>query len=458
MVWSLTPDGTVDFVNQRWLEYTGLRIDEALANSASIVHPDDLPRVIETWLVNKAAGTSDEDEMRLRRADGEYRWCLVRTVPLKDGQGEIVKWYGTSMDIEDRKRADEALRQREFELAEAQRVARLGNWSFDIATGAVRWSDELYRIFDVEKAGFGGSHESFRSRIFPEDQPGVLRANSKAKTDGRSFEIEYRIGMKGGGMKHIREIGYASKDGNGVVSSLFGTAQDITEQKRAENALREAASQLQALSRRLVEVQEAERKDLARELHDRVGQSLTALNINLEILRQGLSREDASIRARLEDSAALVETSMQSIGNVLSELRPQMLDDFGLLAALDWHAKQFSARTGIGVSVRVSKPYEPMAAERKIVLFRIAQEALNNVAKHAAASSVGIQLECRATEHVMSVTDDGVGLRVGGEPAEGASRGLGMVTMRERAQVVGGAVRIESLPERGTRLTVTIPR
>src|SRR5882762_4875524 len=110
MVWTLQPNGTVDFVNQRSLDYTGLSLEEQLADPTRAVHPEDLPRVMEKWLADMAAGEPSEDEMRMRRADGEYRWFLVRTAPLRDEQGNLVKWYGLSIDIEDRRRAEDDLR------------------------------------------------------------------------------------------------------------------------------------------------------------------------------------------------------------------------------------------------------------------------------------------------------------------------------------------------------------
>src|SRR5258705_8572639 len=113
MAWSVLPDGAVDFVNQRWLEYTGLSFKEALEGATHTVHPEDLPAVMEKWSVDMAAGKPCEYELRLRRADGEYRWFLIRTVPLRNEQGHIVKWYGTSTEIEDRKRAEDALRRSE---------------------------------------------------------------------------------------------------------------------------------------------------------------------------------------------------------------------------------------------------------------------------------------------------------------------------------------------------------
>src|ERR1700687_2413810 len=128
MAWSLSPDGAVDFVNQRWLEYTGFSLEEALEKATGIVHPDDLPRVMERWLVDMAVGKACEDEMRLRRADGEYRWFLVRTVPLRNEQGNIVKWYGASTDIEDRKRAADALRESEVKFRQLAEHIREGFW------------------------------------------------------------------------------------------------------------------------------------------------------------------------------------------------------------------------------------------------------------------------------------------------------------------------------------------
>jgi len=126
MAWSLLPDGALDFINHRWLEYTGLTLQEALKQAKGTIHPEDLSRVMEKWGRDMAAGNLSEDEMRLRRADGEYRWFLIRTVPLRDEQGNIVKWYGTSTDIEDRKRAEDTLRRNQaFFAAEAQRISGL---------------------------------------------------------------------------------------------------------------------------------------------------------------------------------------------------------------------------------------------------------------------------------------------------------------------------------------------
>jgi signal transduction histidine kinase len=236
-------------------------------------------------------------------------------------------------------------------------------------------------------------------------------------------------------------------------------ASEMTRELReSEKELRASAEQLQAMSRRLVELQESERRQLARELHDRVGQNLTALSISLDILRTQLSHNGSEVlRSRLDDAGALLEATAGSIENVMSELRPPMLDDYGLLPALQWYANEFSRRTGIEVAVAGDEGMERPTQASEIALFRIVQEALNNVAKHAHASHVQIALEHTGTEFMMSISDDGVGLDAGPAPASKRRQGLGMVTMRERTQAVGGRFEIGAAADRGTRVVVRIP-
>ncbi len=222
--------------------------------------------------------------------------------------------------------------------------------------------------------------------------------------------------------------------------------------------LRASTEQLQALSRRLVDIQETDRRQFSRELHDRIGQNLTALSINLDILKTQLSNnESAEFRSRLDDSAALLESTAGAVENVMSELRPPMLDDYGLLPALQWYGKQFSNRTGIRVEVHGDERMERQTPAVEIALFRIAQEALNNIAKHAHAGSVDVRLERSGGQFVMSVSDDGVGIDAASSADSTRRPGLGMVTMRERTQAIGGHFEIVAAPGGGTRVVARIP-
>ena len=457
MAWSILPDGTLDFVNQRWLEYTGLSLEEALEEVNHTVHPEDLPSVMEKWVVDMAAGEPCEYELRLRRADGAFRWFLIRTVPLRDEQGHIVKWYGTSTDIEDRKRAEDALRESEEKFRQLAENIREVFW---MTTPAM---DELLYVSPAYESVWGRSVESLRQRprsfmeaIHTEDRERVVGILERQRE--RGFEVEYRVVRPDGSVRWVRDRGSPVKNQAGKVYRIVGVAEDITERKHAGDALRRSAAELQALSRRLVELQESERRQLSRELHDRVGQNLTALEINLDILQTGLASHGSDeVRARVADSAALLEATMDTIENVMSELRPPMLDDHGLAAALDWHARNFSMRTGIAVAVRGGEPVVRPALQVEIALFRIAQEALNNVAKHARARRVEIALDHANSECVMSVQDDGIGFDDAAIASDKPKPGLGMVTMRERAQAVGGHFEVRALPGRGTQLTVRAP-
>jgi signal transduction histidine kinase len=159
----------------------------------------------------------------------------------------------------------------------------------------------------------------------------------------------------------------------------------------------------------------------------------------------------------VDDSGALLESTIETIANVMYELRPPMLDDHGLAAALDWHARGFSTRTGITVAVRGTYPPERLPPQVEIALFRIAQEALNNVAKHARARRVEIALDHANGECTMSVQDDGIGFDGVVATRDKPNPGLGMVTMRERSQAIGGRFEVRTLPGGGTRLTVRVP-
>jgi signal transduction histidine kinase len=233
-----------------------------------------------------------------------------------------------------------------------------------------------------------------------------------------------------------------------AVDKSDGQAQLIARQ----NEKLEAAK----ISRRLVEVQESERRTLANALHDLVGQKLTALNINLNIVKsESACAITGKSGTRLDDSLKLVEETIESIRDVMAELRPAVLDDYGLTAALRWYAEQFSKRTGVATTVIEQGPGRlPVAAEE--ALFRIVQEALANVAKHARAEHATVTLAVTAQASCLTIADDGCGFDSAVHQQPAREHGWGLMIMRERAAAVGGELSVESAPGHGTQIIVRL--
>jgi signal transduction histidine kinase len=231
----------------------------------------------------------------------------------------------------------------------------------------------------------------------------------------------------------------------------------IGERDRKMLELRDSEERLRELSRRLIEIEESERRNINRELHDRVGQNLSALNLNLEIIRGQLSLDALhAVGPRLDDMQRLLGMTSGQVRDVMAELRPAALDDYGLLAALRTYAEPFSQRIGIPVDVQGVELSPRLPPAMETALFRIVQEALSNVAKHAQARKVKVVLAVTPQRVKLTVADDGVGFDAG-RPSQDTPT-YGIVTMRERAEAAGARLQIESAPGKGTRVEVEIAK
>ncbi len=234
--WSARPDGSVDFINQRFLEFTGRSMEDMLGwGWGSLVHPDDLPGYVGEWQAAVATGEPMEGEVRVRRVDGEYRWLLIRNVPLRDELGNIVNWYGTAIDIEERHRAEDALRRSETYLSEAQRLSHTGSFGWCVSTGEINWSEETFRIFQYDPST-KPTIELILQRVHPEDASSFKETVARASQDGKDFEHEYRLVMPDGAVKHVHVVARAEREESGEIE-FVGAVMDTTERKRAEKKL-----------------------------------------------------------------------------------------------------------------------------------------------------------------------------------------------------------------------------
>jgi PAS domain S-box-containing protein len=294
-----------------------------------------------------------------------------------------------------------------------------------------------------------------------EDEWGLARAVKEGKTSlNRMMNIETFDGQE----KTILNSAVPIRDKSGEIIGAISVNQDITELKGVESQVKkllqsvsQKQKELRALGARLAEVGEEERRRLVRELHDRVGQNLTALGINLNILRANLPADAAAKMSKfVEDSLRLVTETVGDIRNLMAELRPPVLDEYGLLAALRWYGEQFSQRTGLNTVVQGDETMPRLPSETEIALFRIAQEALTNVAKHARASRGAVTLRRAGERTVLTIADNGVGFAPQASQASGAGSKWGILIIHERVEAIGGHVRIESEPGKGTRIIVEL--
>src|SRR5579864_9177312 len=243
IVWSTLPDGSNTYANKRFVEYLGLSAEEVAGwNWTAVIHAEDVEGILTRWRACLVTGEVFEYETRVRGADGEYRWMLHRKVPLRDANGNIVKWYGSSMDIHERKTAEEALRSSQAYLAEAQRLSQTGSFGWRPESGEIVWSDETYRIFEYDHAA-KPTIDSLVQRVHPEDRPGFLKVIEGASAGATQFEHTYRLLQPDGSVKHVHALAHALQDASGN-REFVGAATDVTSIKRAEAELRTSEAYL----------------------------------------------------------------------------------------------------------------------------------------------------------------------------------------------------------------------
>ncbi len=467
MVWTAAGDGRVDFVNGRILEYTGLTSAELHGCGwKAVVHPDDWGPCMANWSRALQTGERSENEMRLRRADGAFRWHHGSGVPLLGADGRVSRWYGICTDIEDQIRSAQILEttvaERTRELRETQgRLREI----IDNQPECVKLLDRQGRLLEMNAAGLRMVEVEDAKLVLGQCVYGLVAAEHRdAFRDltervcrGERGHLEFEmIGLKGTRRWLETHAVPFREEATGELR-LLGITRDVTDRRRTERALRESTADVRRLMDRLVAAQESERRRLADDLHDLIGQNLTALGIDLTTLKQHLpAGADPACGERVDTMRSLVEKTIDAIRGVMTDLRPPALEEFGLAPALRWYVAEFSERTGMKASLSMPGVDHRLPRDAELALFRIAQEALTNAAKHSAGSAVHVGLTENAGRLRLSVEDDGRGFAdpVGARRARRG--GWGLPAMRERAEAHGGRLTIE-FPGRGTRLVVEIP-
>lgn len=373
----------------------------------------------------------------------------------------------------ERRRAEEALRAKDQEqrelfrqltlertrLLEAQLVAKVGSWETDFDTQIVQWSLETYRIFDVVPEQFQPTHQRFLEMVHPEDRAAVDAAFLKSGTQTGVFRIEHRILPRGGGIKFVEERWKVVDSDAGTGRRAIGTCQDITHRHAIEETLRVTGAQLREFARRLQVVREEERTAVAREIHDVLAQELTRLKLDLSWLERRLRQPVSDVTRndllqKVSSMMELADVTIESVQRLATELRPVVLDSLGLGPAIQWLAEEFQNHNGIPCEVSLGTDIPLMERAQATALFRIVQECLTNVVRHAGAQRVEVSLGLHEGNLCLQISDNGCGI----SPAALLDfRSIGLLGMRERAALLGGETQIQRLVAGGTQVRVTMP-
>lgn len=458
--------------NQKALELFGCGREQLIGNTPSAFSPPQQPNGSDSqeaavertrlalegqtlhfeWQHLRFDGTPFEAEITLSRLEiaGEaHLLALVR-------------------DVTEHKRAEEALRDSEQRYKDFISYSNEGVWRVGLEQpipidlpeeeGFQRLMQYGYtaecNLAHARNFGYSTPEEMvgirLRDLVLSSDQGRLESLRSAARGGWRSRTVEFRGLDKAGNLKHILRTEIPIVE-NGMLVHIWGMTRDISERKRAEEELQRSLEQLRALAARLQSIREEERKRVAREIHDQLGQALTAIKIDLSSLVHDLP---ADKKQESESVLNLIDQTIQSVRRISTELRPGILDDLGLVAAVEWVGEEFEARTR--TKCRLDLPQEDIIIdqERATALFRILQETLTNVARHANATQVNIRLTQEEGGLNLEIRDNGEGFS---EEKLSAGRTLGILGMRERALLLGGELIISGVPGQGTVVSVRIP-
>jgi PAS domain S-box-containing protein len=392
-------------------------------------------------------------EVERRRKDGTRLWNSMNTRSVRDSNGAILYFEGTNVDITDRKKAEEAL------LKSERRYREFFSTSRDcvfITSKKGKWID--FNNAALEMFGYDGREELSQVPISalyvnPDEHAALM-----ALIEKQGYVKEYPALLRrrnGEVIDTLITAGFRQD----VDGQYYGTIRDITKHKRAEDALRVSREQMRALAERLQVVREEERINIAREIHDELGGYLTGLKIDFSFLTKAASIiENEVIRKslldRMESITKSIDTTFKTVRRIAMELRPGVLDDLGLVAALEWQLHDFQKRSGILCEFFPPVKNISLAADLSIALFRIVQEALTNVARHSGATEVSVHLRTDSASFILEVEDNGKGIE---KEMALSSKSLGLLGMKERVQMFGGRISVMGTPGIGTTVTVEIP-
>jgi PAS domain S-box-containing protein len=456
LTWFCRADGWAEFLNKRWRDYTGMQGDEGLGwNWAKAIHPDDLPELERRWREALASNRPDEHEARVRRFDGEYRWFLFRTNPSVDESGAVTRWYGTNVDIEDRKRAEQAVARSEAFLAEAQKISATGSFCWRLDTDELTLSEELYRILEFDRDSIV-TRDKIRSIVHPDDLL-LLAEQGAGLLNGDDVECECRLLMPDGRVKHVRVVGHAV-DATAARQECVGSVQDITAAQVSAAALDGARHELARVTRIM------SLGALAASIAHEVNQPLAGIVTNAGTCLRMLAANPPNIDGARETARRTIRDGNRA-AEVIARLRKlfankavatELFDLNGatreVLALLSLDLLR--GRVNLRVDIDDDQPAFVMGDRVQLQqvisnLIRNASEAMSEVYDHARELEVSVSRN--AGEVTLTVRDAGTGFR----PEEAERLFDAFYTTKNEGMGIGLSVSRTIIEGHGGRLWAT---
>ncbi len=442
--------GNFIMVNRRFEVLDGPEPEAFLGKNVVELFPKEVADSFwESNLQAQRTGRPVQSEEQIRHKDGTLHTYVTTKLPLYKNN----VMFGTcaiSFDITDVKLAEASLRRSEEKYRSIFENAVEGMFRTTPDGRFLELNPSLARIFGYASPGEVIRNHSHIGELLFVDSERRLDFKRQMESIGSVTGFEFQIYRKDGSTAWVRENARAERDAAGVIRHYEGTIEDITERRQAEETLRQANVRLTVLSRSMIEIQESERRHLARELHDEIGQVLTAVFYNLSALK---SLWDPVAKPRLEDSLTIVDHAIQQVRTMSLDLRPSMLDDLGLAATVKWYANRLADRTGLMIHVDAPPSGVNLPAEVKIACFRVAQEAMTNIVRHARAHEVWIELVQAEEEVRLVIRDNGDGFDLNVARTRAVhGRSVGLLGMQERVELIGGEFTMESSPGKGTSI------
>ncbi|MBI5118487.1 PAS domain S-box protein, partial [Candidatus Poribacteria bacterium] len=449
IVYTQDLEGNLTFVNRRGLDILGYNVAEWIGVDPHVLMSQE---EAEKGLQHRTlvhAGIPQSYETRLRHRDGSLRLFSVNEVPIWKA-GKVSGAFGIARDITEKRKLRE-------DLLETRNYLQ---GLLDNASDIIFTADLDDRITFINHKGIETASElgidwralDARSIVAPEDR--VYEASRQERLrEGIPQSGEIRVVTKKSGVRtYSVNSAPIIKDGNPV--GVVGIARDVTEQKELERALEKSRTEAHLLSKRLIEVQEEERRRISRDLHDELGQFVTSVKMDVDSLLKFVNIKDCELDRIAHNVHRTLAATLATIRRISTALRPNILDDIGLVAAIEAYLEQFQATTRIKCEWKCRVEREGYGSTIDTCLYRILQEALNNVIRHARAAFVRVELFQKNGKLVMVIEDNGLGFDVSGT---GANSSLGIIGMKERVGLIGGSVIIHSTPGTGTIVEIEAP-